>query len=105
MKVFVNDTNLEELLTTGHNQHYRKYSRNERFMIGLRRAVEIMKKIESSDELKGFSFLHYEKLKGRECSSVRIVNGMIERLIFTETSDGFEINLIEIDTTHYGTRK
>ena len=38
-------------------------------------------------------------------SSVRLVNGMVERLLFTETEDGIEIELVEIDSTHYGNKK
>lgn len=66
-----------------------------------------MHDVESTDELKLFSFLHYEKLKHQvePRSSVRIVNGMVERLLFTETDDGIEVELIEIDSTHYGNKK
>lgn len=59
-------------------------------------------------DLKPLSFLHYEKLKyqrGKNISSVRIANGFIERLIFSETDDGIEIELIEINDTHYGNKK
>ena len=59
-------------------------------------------------DLKPLSFLHYEKLKsqrGNNISSVRIANGFIERLIFSETDDGIEIELIEINDTHYGSKK
>lgn len=38
-------------------------------------------------------------------SSVRLVNGMVERLLFRETDDGIEVELIEIDSTHYGNKK
>lgn len=37
-------------------------------------------------------------------SSLRIANGYIERLIFTETPEGIEVELIEIDNTHYGNK-
>jgi hypothetical protein len=30
---------------------------------------------------------------------------MVERLLFTETEDGIEVELIEIDNTHYGNKK
>lgn len=53
----------------------------------------------------GDSFLHYEKLANDPRSSIRIVNGMVERLLFTETEDGVEVELIEIDSTHYGNKK
>lgn len=63
--------------------------------------------VESTEELKYFSFLHYEKLKYQKKpkSSVRLVNGMVERLLFTETDDGIEVELLEIDNTHYGNKK
>lgn len=67
-----------------------------------------MRDVDSTDELKPFSFLHYEKLRyqGREQrSSIRLANGMVERLIFTETDDGIKVELLEIDTTHYGNKK
>ena len=34
-----------------------------------------------------------------------LVNGMVERLLFRETYDGIEVELIEIDSTHYGNKK
>lgn len=64
--------------------------------------------VESTEQLKGFSFLRYEKLKYQNKepkSSLRLANGMVERLIFTETEDGIEVELIEIDSTHYGNKK
>ncbi len=66
-----------------------------------------MYNVESASQLKAFSFLHYEKLKHQNNgaqSSIRLVNGMIERLIFRETPDGIEVELIEIDSTHYGNK-
>ncbi len=30
---------------------------------------------------------------------------MVERLLFTETEDGVEVELIEINNTHYGNKK
>ena len=64
--------------------------------------------VESTEKLKGFSFLRYEKLKYQNKepkSSLRLANGMVERLIFTETEDGIEVELIEIDSTQYGNKK
>jgi hypothetical protein len=60
--------------------------------------------VESTESLKDFSFLHYEKLRYNNRSSIRIVNGEIERLIFTENEEGIEVELIEIDNTHYGNK-
>lgn len=54
-----------------------------------------------------YSFLHYERLtdnmSGR--SSVRIMNGRVERLIFTESEEGIEIEILELNTTRYGNKK
>ena len=38
------------------------------------------------------------------CSSVRLSNSYIHRLIFRETSDGLQVELIDIDDTHYGNK-
>ncbi len=37
-------------------------------------------------------------------SSVRLSNRFVHRLIFRETPDGLEIQLIDIDDTHYGNK-
>ena len=75
---------------------------------GYIRAVGIIYDVECTDELKNFSFLHYEKLKYPQkepLSSVRLVNSLVERLLFKETKDGIEVELIEVDSTHYGNKK
>lgn len=61
--------------------------------------------VDKVDDLKAYSYLHYEKLKYRTESSVRIDNGRIERLIFTEHEEGIEVQLLEIDSTHYGNKR
>ena len=74
---------------------------------GFARAVDYMKGVRNTKDLKCISSLHYEKLKYQResMSSIRILNGSIERLLFTETEDGIEVELIEIDSTHYGNKK
>ena len=37
-------------------------------------------------------------------SSVRLSNRFVHRLIFRETPDGLEVQLIDIDDTHYGNK-
>lgn len=66
-----------------------------------------MQLVSSVDELKKFSFLHYEKLKYEYSgkSSVRLSNSYVHRLIFVENEDELKIELIEIDDSHYGNRK
>lgn len=67
--------------------------------------VDLMFSVDKVDDLKTYSYLHYEKLKHRSESSVRIDNGRVERLIFTEHEDGIEVRLIEIDSNHYGNKR
>ena len=50
--------------------------------------------------IAGFGVLIHTKSR-----RTRIVNGKVERLLFTETEDGVEVELIEIDSTHYGNKK
>ncbi len=110
MKVFFADGALRELYELGKtkDRKYKTICRNKKLVEGYQRAVSIMYDVESTDDLKPFSFLHYEKLKYQgdlAKSSLRLANGMVERLIFTETDDGIEVELIEIDNTHYGNKK
>ena len=110
MKVIFRDVALSELYETGKtkDRKYKQVCKNRKLVDGYIRAVGIMYNVDSTDDLKPISFLHYEKLKyqhGEPKSSVRLVNGMVERLLFTETADGIEVELIEIDSTHYGNKK
>lgn len=106
MEVHFKDEALRELYLTGKtkDRKYVKVCRNKKLADGFRKAVDIMRDVDVAAELKYYSFLHYEQLRYNGTSSVRIVNGMVERLIFTETSNGLEVELIEIDSTHYGSR-
>lgn len=109
MNVVFGDDALSELYETGKTkkQKYKYLTRNAKLVRAFQRVVTIMYDVESVDMLKFFSFLHYEKLRyqgTRVKSSIRLMNGRIERLIFTETTDGIEVELIEIDTTHYGNK-
>jgi hypothetical protein len=110
MKVTFKDIALSELYETGKtkDRKYKQICKNKKLIEGYIRVVSIMYDVDSTDDLKPFSFLHYEKLKyqrGEPKSSVRLVNGMVERLLFVETDDGIEVELIEIDSTHYGNKK
>ncbi len=110
MKVIFKDNALSELYETGKtkDRKYKQICKNKKLIEGYIRAVGIMYDVDSTDDLKPFSFLHYEKLKyqrDESKSSVRLVNGMVERLMFVETDDGIEVELIEIDSTHYGNKK
>ena len=105
MKIYIEDKDLEELIETGRNKKYKKFSRDKHMMEGLIMAVNIMRSVSCAKELGNFSFLHYEQLKHLECSSVRIVNGKVERLLFKETENGLEITLLELNEDHYGNKK
>lgn len=106
MEVNFKDEALEELYYTGFtkDRRYRKICRSDRLVKGYQRAVRSMFNSPSTETLKQLSFLHYEQLRYSNLSSVRIVNGSIERLLFTESEDGIEVELIEIDDTHYGNK-
>ncbi len=106
MKVIFDDEALEELYVSGKTKDnkYKSLSKDKKLVEGFRRAVSIMYDVDKVSDLKPISFLHYEKLKYRAESSVRIVNGRIERLLFIEKEDGIEVTLIEIDRTHYGNK-
>lgn len=109
MRIIFKDEALSELYENGRTEDhkYKKMCRNKKLIAGYQRAVSIMYDVDSTEDLRPFSFLHYEKLKylKEPLSSVRLVNGMVERLLFTETEDGIEIELVEIDSTHYGNKK
>ncbi|WP_296125041.1 hypothetical protein [uncultured Bacteroides sp.] len=109
MKIIFKDEALSDLYESGktNDSKYKKLCKNKKLVQGYQRAVSIMYDVETTEELKPFSFLHYEKLKylKEPLSSVRLVNGMVERLLFTETEDGIEVELLEIDNTHYGNKK
>ena len=105
MKVEISDDDLKELIETGHNNKYKRYSKDKRFMEGLAKAYKIMLTVEKARELIAYSFLHYERLRNNaELSSVRVVNGRVERLLFRETEDGIEITIIELNNDHYGNK-
>ena len=106
MKVNISDTDLDELIRTGRNNKYKKYSKDKKFMIGLARVYNVLTTVTDTKGLEPYSFLHYEKLKYCEnLSSVRVVNGRVERLIFRELEDGIEITLLELNNDHYGNKK
>lgn len=107
MKIIFGDEALSELYETQktNDRKYKKICKDKKLVDGYIRAVNTMYNVESTEELKLFSFLHYEKLTKDPRNSIRLVNGKVERLLFTETDDGIEVNLIEIDSTHYGNKK
>ena len=106
MKVVFEDTDLEELITTGRNSKYKKYTRNAKFMKALATAYNYMRLVEVASDLRAISFLHYEQLAGTNgMSSIRVVNGMVERIIFREFEGGISITLLSLDDSHYGKKR
>lgn len=105
--IFVTDGDLQELITTGQNSKYKALARSKRFMAGLTRVLATIRNAESVQSLPTYSFLHYERLRNTSepLSSVRVVNGMPERLLFREAVNEIEITIIELNTTHYGGKK
>lgn len=106
MKVLMN-RELLELFQTGRSRRYREVARNRELMAGFIRVVKTMMTVDDVDELSIFSYLHYERLRHQwsGCSSVRLSNCYIHRLIFRETSDGLQVELIDINDTPYGNKR
>ena len=107
MKIEYDDEDLKELIETGKNKKYKKIARVKVLMDGLAKVYRILDQAPNVSLLNQFSFLKYEKLKYEysACSSVRIANGHVERLIFTEHEGGITIKLLKLDDSHYGNKK
>lgn len=89
MIVVVEDSDLFELITTGKNRTYRNVEKDKVLMDGLQRAIRIMKSVNNIEDLKLYSYLHYEKLRYHLSgqSSVRLANGRVHRLLFIEEDE------------------
>ena len=107
MNVQFEDENLKELVETGKNKKYKKFAKVKPLMQGLAKVYKTLALISNVADLGQFSYLKYEKMKNEYsgCSSVRIANGYVERLIFTEHEGGITIKLIKLDDSHYGNKK
>ncbi len=106
MIIVFEDMDLEELITKGRNNKYKKYTRNAKFMKALATAYNYMRLVSVASELRAISFLHYEQLAGTNgMSSIRVVNGMVERILFREFDGGISIKVLSLDDTHYGNKK
>ena len=97
---------LEELYLTGESKIYKEVAKTPGLLKGYTRAIDALVQAVDTEQLKQFSFLHYEKLKYQfsGLSSVRLSNRYVHRLLFTELEDGIEVQLITIDNTHYGNK-
>ena len=105
MQVEFEDLDLQEYAETGQSKKFKKYVQDKKFTTSLIRVLTTMKSVADVSKLKEYSWLHYEKLKYSDNSSVRIMNGRVERLIFEEREEGINVLIIEIDDTHYGKKK
>jgi plasmid maintenance system killer protein len=101
------DEDLKDLIETGDSKRYKDVARNRVLYAGLMRAYQTMEAVSSVEELKLYSFLHYEQLRYdfSGLSSVRLDNRYVHRLLFEEIEDRITLKLIEIDDTHYGNKK
>ena len=101
------DEDLRDLIETGDSRRYRDVSRNNVLYAGLVRAYQTMEAVSSVEELKLYSYLHYEHLRYdySGLSSVRLDNRYVHRLLFEERDDRITLKLIEIDDSHYGNKK
>ena len=103
MVITFEDKDLEELLARHGNRRYKKYTRDILFLDSLDRVFDRLSSALNTQQLRQYSYLHYEQLKGTNgLSSVRVMNGRIERLIFREIDDGIEIQMLEMNNDHYG---
>lgn len=107
MNVIFKDDALRELYEKGKTKdsRYKKLCRNKVFIDNYIGVIDLMVSVERTDDLRAYSYLHYEKLRYRPESSVRIDNRRVERLLFTEHEDGIEVKLLEIDSNHYGNKR
>lgn len=107
MNVKFQDPQLRSLFDTGTSKHgiYRTLARDTVLMKAFFKAVRFFADAPNISIIKQYSPFHYEKLKYRQESSIRLVNGRVERLLFIEHDDEITITIIEIDTKHYGTKR
>lgn len=107
MNVIFKDKDLEELILHGTSKKYKVLSKRAGFIDRLVGIYDIMTAAQDAKELYNYSWLHYEALKHEYTgyNSVRIKNGWVERLIVKETDGGITIEMIEINTNHYGNKK
>lgn len=104
MNVSFEDIELEKLIITHQSKKYKKYTRDKKFLWALDRVFNDLQGVAKCSDLKQLSYLHYEQLKRIGLSSVRVMNGRVERLLFKELENGIRITIIELDETHYGQR-
>lgn len=110
MEIYYEDKDLEALYYSGAGGwekcgRYKKLAKDAAFVAAYVSVVDMLSDAADVRELARLSVLHYEKLKHRPESSVRIINSRVERLLFRENDNGIEITLIEINDRHYGNKR
>lgn len=95
---FANSQNNERII------RYKKYTRDKKFLWALDRVFNDLQGVAKCSDLKQLSYLLYEQLRKIGLSSVRVMNGRVERLLFQELENGIRITVIELDESHYGQR-
>ena len=113
MKFTIQDKELESFIEDRKNggNRFKKYAKDKLFYEKLLNVFRVFRAIDSVEDLRPpftlFAYLHYERLRyqGEPMSSVRVMNGRVERVLFREVNDGIEIVVIKLDDTHYGNKK
>lgn len=107
MNVIFKDADLKELIFHRTSKKYKKYAKRKDFVQELTTVYNILTAVENAEKLKQFGRLHYEPLKHEYsgCHSLRIRHGWAERLIVRETDNGISIEMLELNTDHYGNKK
>lgn len=104
MNISFEDVELEKLITTHNSKRYKKHTRDKKFLLALDRVFNDLQGVAKCSDLKQLNYLHYEQLRKIGLSSVRVMNGRVERLLFQELENGIRITVIELDESHYGQR-
>lgn len=106
MNVIIEDRDLELLFDHKASKKYKKLAKDVRFLERLDFIRDLLETEKNVSGLSRYSYLRYEKLRENlsGLSSIRIMNGRVERLIFSEHQGGVTIKLIELNQNHYGNK-
>lgn len=107
MNVIFKDKEIQELILNRKSKKYKNLAQRTGFVDRLAHIYNVISSAPNAKELYNYSWLHYEELKHQYSgfNSIRIKNGWVERLIVKETDCGITIEMIEINTDHYGNKK
>lgn len=107
MKVIFEDKEIQELIQNRKSKKYKDLTKKAGFVDRLVYIYTVISAAQNAQELYNYSWMHYEALKHEYSgyNSIRIKNGWVERLIVKESDEGITIEMIEINTDHYGNKK